>query len=301
MGRSEVALEVEIQRLSIPVSKPHHSKIRHMPKLAQIAGFKRRAALLLLGWLVLSRPFVAFGAGCVATSEPHRVALLELYTSEGCNSCPPADRWLNGLRGRGFTTAQVVPLAFHVDYWDYIGWKDPYAHPQHSQRQQLIAARNRASVVYTPQFVLNGRDIRRPWFGDEFAHQLHQINGQAANIEIKLTQTRDAHDLYVSVRAQNSGEESVRAFVALYQNGLSSDIRAGENVGKKLYHEHVVRALKGPILIADGQRLDKNFYFDLHGYADPSQLGIVVFAEDAASGATLQALSVPVCPGAQRP
>ena len=84
-------------------------------------------------------PFsVAAAPACRAVSGPQATAVLELYTSEGCNSCPPADKWVSSLPGSGFTADKVIPLAFHVDYWDYIGWKDVYASPIFTERQRWL-------------------------------------------------------------------------------------------------------------------------------------------------------------------
>ena len=107
----------------------------------------RFALAILLSIHALS----AAAASCKAQSGDRTVALVELYTSEGCSSCPPADRWLSGLSGRGFTPDRVVPLSLHVDYWDYIGWKDPYAKREFSQRQRKLSQLQRMALVYTPQ------------------------------------------------------------------------------------------------------------------------------------------------------
>lgn len=253
---------------------------------------------LMMTLAVLS-PALSGAAVCVASSEPHRVAVLELYTSEGCNSCPPADRWMNGLRGRGFTGRQVVPLAFHVDYWDYIGWKDRYARSEYAKRQRLIANRSSASLIYTPQFVLAGRDFRRPWLGDNLTRRLGEINAQTSDFQIKLTQVDNAGNLALSVDGHNGSAQSAYLYVVLYQNGLSSEVRAGENAGKKLYHEFVVRELEGPLLIPQGKSLTKTLHFEISKYADPTSLGVALFAEEPVSGATLQAMATPVC--ADRP
>ena len=115
--------------------------------------------------LVATVSTTAFSASSVVTcakqSPAHSVALVELYTSEGCSSCPPADQWLSGLANEGFTSDKVVPLAFHVDYWDYIGWKDPYASPKFTDRQRQVVEAGRAMFAYTPQVLFNGID-----FGD---------------------------------------------------------------------------------------------------------------------------------------
>src|SRR5690348_12165742 len=95
-----------------------------------------------------------------------RVSLLELYTSEGCDTCPPAEEWLSKLERDPRLWKQLVPLAFHVDYWDYLGWKDPFDSHAYTARQQAIAAGADSlagRVIYTPQFVVDGKDWRG-WF-----------------------------------------------------------------------------------------------------------------------------------------
>src|SRR5210317_1284191 len=90
------------------------------------------------------------------SSGDRRVTLLELYTSQGCSSCPPAESWLNRFTDDDRLWKQVVPVAFHVDYWDYLGWRDPYALPQYSDRQRRYRSKGKVSAVYTPGFVVNG-------------------------------------------------------------------------------------------------------------------------------------------------
>ena len=103
---------------------------------------------LLFVVLVLSLA-TAQAMQCTAKSTDRTVALVELYTSEGCDSCPPADRWLSSLGPKGYAPDRVVPIALHVDYWDYIGWKDPYARQAHAARQRKMAKLARA-VRWSP-------------------------------------------------------------------------------------------------------------------------------------------------------
>ena len=116
-----------------------------------------RFAFLIVGAL-MGAP--ALAAQCTAQSGERTVALVELYTSEGCDSCPPADRWLSGLGAQGYVPGRVVPLSLHVDYWDYIGWKDPYAKREFSSRQRKLTQLQKLAFVYTPQVMLQGRDFR---------------------------------------------------------------------------------------------------------------------------------------------
>src|SRR5947207_690518 len=100
------------------------------------------------------------GENLVFQSSENRVALLELFTSEGCSSCPPAETWLSGLRSSAGLWKEFVPVAFHVDYWDYLGWRDPWASAGFSDRQRAYAALWHSDSTYTPGFVLNGKEWR---------------------------------------------------------------------------------------------------------------------------------------------
>ena len=104
---------------------------------------------------------------CTLQSTAHRVTVLELYTSEGCSSCPPADRWLSGLPQRGVGPNAAVLLAFHVDYWNRLGWPDRFSQARFSQRQNDVAERNRSRQVYTPQLLLDGRNLRAGTLPDD--------------------------------------------------------------------------------------------------------------------------------------
>src|SRR5689334_18662425 len=142
--------------------------------------------LLILSALATAGAAHAAAPACSAYTGPHTTALVELYTSEGCDSCPPADHWLSSLFSQGFRPDQVVPLALHVDYWDYIGWKDPFGRAEFSVRQRKLAAMRRPVVVYTPQVVLQGQDFRR-WASGDFAERVARINASAARARIALT------------------------------------------------------------------------------------------------------------------
>src|SRR2546430_7859759 len=111
---------------------------------------------------VLSIVSLAAHAGCEAKSPDHLVALIELYTSEGCDSCPPADKWLSRLAGTDKerpAATRAVPIAFHVDYWDRLGWKDRFASAKYTDRQYEQMRRQRSTFVFTPQVMLQGRDF----------------------------------------------------------------------------------------------------------------------------------------------
>jgi len=226
---------------------------------------------------------------CRASSGAKRAALLELYTSEGCNSCPPAERWLSGLRER--TTRDVVPLAFHVDYWDKGGWVDRFSQPAWTQRQSWIAAMHRSPTVYTPQFVLDGRDWRA-WRGD-----LPEPRDEHARAKLKLKLKPLANG-----RLEVSGEARMRQHpdgaqvsLALYENNLTSRVAAGENAGSLLRHDFVVRRLAGPFPLPESGVLRLRESFSLAPDWVPANLGVAAFIQNAGSGEVYQALRLHMC------
>ncbi|MBA2623868.1 MAG: DUF1223 domain-containing protein [Chthoniobacterales bacterium] len=166
-------------------------------------------------------------------SGPTRTHLLELYTSEGCSSCPPAEAWLSRLKDEPRLWREFVPIAFHVDYWDRLGWRDPFASKQWTARQYEYSARWKSSSVYTPGFVLNGREWRNsgvPAASTERSGVLKLALTEGDTVEAKF--------------APESGE--MRTFdlhVARLGADLRIHVKAGENGGRKLLHDFVVLSL----------------------------------------------------------
>jgi hypothetical protein len=237
---------------------------------------------------------------CSAYTGPHTTALVELYTSEGCDSCPPADRWLSSLFSRGFRPDQVVPLSLHVDYWDYIGWKDPYAQGEFSLRQRKLAAMRRPMIVYTPQVVLQGRDFRG-WASDDFTDEVSRINSRAARARIVLTiravEPKAIRADLSAILFDAQERKSAAVYLAAYENRLASNVRAGENRGKHLQHDFVVREWIGPLAFGDGLKLEDSRALPLRPGGDPKNLGVAAFVQNRSTSEVLQALMLPACPG----
>ena len=160
-----------------------------------------------------------------------RVPLIELYTSEGCSSCPPADRWLSKLRDDPELWTGFTPVGFHVDYWDYLGWRDRFASPEYSNRQRRLA--DGFSVVYTPGMFRDGREWRAWRVGQDAAVKRAPEIGT-----LTATVNNQRIDVSFDPVAENSG--MLFAHVAVLGMGLETEVRAGENRGKKLRHDFVV-------------------------------------------------------------
>jgi hypothetical protein len=260
-----------------------------------------RAALSIVAALAgLAAALPVRAAPCTAQSSPQRAALVELYTSEGCSSCPPAERWLSTLSPGRHAGAEIVPLALHVGYWDYIGWKDPYARPEFAGRQRRIAALQHATFVYTPQVVLQGRDFRG-WGSGAFSRAVAQINAQpaAAAISLALGPLREGGlEVEAGARVLERGHaEGAGLYLAAYQSRLVSRVRAGENEGRTLRHDFVVRSWTGPIAFGPDGRLRATRRLALPPGAGADNWGVAAFVQDRASGEVLQALQLPACPG----
>jgi hypothetical protein len=238
-------------------------------------------------------------AQCLATSAERRVPLLELYTSEGCDSCPPTDRWLSSLPGKGLTTRQVVALAFHVDYWNYLGWSDPFSKREYSERQRSASIRNKARLVYTPQLLLDGRDYRRAIFLDDITGRVDTIGREKPAAVIRLEQVAEGNtallvrgEVVVPDAAQRA---DARTYVALYENRLSTQVTGGENGGKRLEHDFVVRELSPLRSAGPDRNLEFQHRFSLDERWKRGDLHIAAFVQNERSGKTLQALAAPIC------
>jgi len=244
--------------------------------------------------LILSGLQPAHSAECSAKSGASTVPLLELYTSEGCSSCPPADKWLSGLK---HDPSKFTPLAFHVDYWDYIGWKDKFSKAEYSDRQRKIAAFGGAGFVYTPQFVMNGHDFKG-WDNSRLREKVESSQKLAsrANLTLNAVQENGKIILNTSAQTTNPNEaKNVEVFVAIYENKLVSKVNAGENSGRELKHDYVVREFFGAYQINNQNEFNKNFNLDA-AWAK-RDAGAAVFVQNSHTGEIIQSLALPFCKG----
>ncbi|HEX2854615.1 MAG TPA: DUF1223 domain-containing protein [Opitutaceae bacterium] len=212
-------------------------------------------------FLFLGIALLASGAG-VSAAEPQRFAsgenrtpLIELYTSEGCSSCPPAERWLGELRDSPGLWRDFVPVAFHVNYWDRLGWPDRFASREGTQREHAYAAAWGGNSVYTPCFVRDGAEWRT------------QTRSLSASTEktgvLEATVAGDGIcrvKFSPTARPLSGGQSKFDLYVALLGGSLTSRVTAGENRGETLRHEFVVLA------------------FEKHPLPDPAQGGAAEFA-----------------------
>jgi hypothetical protein len=230
------------------------------------------------------------------TSGPGTAALVELYTSEGCSSCPPADQWLSAFAAR--RDPRVVPIAFHVQYWDSLGWKDRFGDPRYTGRQEAEGRVSGARFVYTPQVVVSGRDFPGWHSGAGFEQAVEAIHHRHARATLEIA-AHPAADGTISGTVTSTlvagfPPTHLALVVAAVQGGLASRVTAGENRGEHLAHDFVTRDMT--IASVGAGRTAHDFAFKARPDWDPARVSVTAFLQDTATGEVVQALAAPPCP-----
>lgn len=246
---------------------------------------------MLLACCAAAEPASGADAVCHAASGGRTLPLIELYTSEGCSSCPPADRWIAGSFAPGPDTTASV-LAFHVDYWDRLGWADRFARSSWSKRQEAIARSARSATVYTPQVLLQGADL--DWRDAAAKREIATASDAAprAWIRLEARPAPGAVKVVATAGVSSSADRAgARLLLAYVDGGHRTDVPRGENAGVTLAHEHVVRALQTSGAPDAAGRLSAEATFDI-----PADAGthpqLVAFVERDAARAVLQSAAL---------
>ena len=221
------------------------------------------------------------GAGFVAAAE-NKLTVVELYTSQGCSSCPPAD----ALLGQLAMVNGILALSFHVDYWDYIGWKDPFGSPANSNRQRQYSRAFKKSFVYTPQMVVHG--MAEMTGSDErkvFAGIRQVANRTDIPIKLKLT---DAGGLEILVGATNRPSEA-SVWIVYYDPVHTTKVRRGENRGKTVSNFNVVRQL---LKIGEWRGKRLTLEVSSRALAPHKDQGCAVFLQNVHKGPILGATAI---------
>ncbi len=232
------------------------------------------------------------GTACTVKSGVATAALVELYTSEGCSSCPPADLQLRQLHQVLDAGAVVVPLALHVSYWDRIGWKDIFAQTRFDARQSALLSFRKNRVAYTPQFFVNGEELRG-WRND-LPTTVRQINAKVAPLSITLTSSPIA-TASVTLEANAVAPDPHLAgalYLAVSESALVSQVTRGENSGVTLRHDNTARLWFGPIPLEKG-RAQLRQQITLPDGWNRQNLQAVAFVQE--QGDVLQAVSTAQC------
>ena len=210
-------------------------------------------------------------------AEP--VAVVELFTSEGCSSCPPADRVLTELVEEAAAgDAPVYALSFHVDYWNYLGWADPFSDAAYSQRQRQYAKTLRSSV-YTPQLIVNGHTELVGSRGREVRDHVQRALRQKADVRIEARMTRQDGSARIdyTLHGDHSDQE---IHIALVEREVTVDVRRGENRGRTLHHDNVVRAFLSQPATPTGTAT-----LSLPPDVDTARLAVIIYSQRSGPGA----------------
>jgi|SRR6185295_11023278 len=215
--------------------------------------------------------------------------VLELFTSQGCSSCPPADRLLTRLARDPALAGRVIPLSFHVDYWDYIGWQDPFASPRWSERQRDYARTFRSNRIYTPQLVVDGRT---ECVGSQEAMVRKQVTAAlaappAARVTLETAADGDRLRVQAGAEMQAAAGESLDLWVAVWETGLETRVGAGENASATLHDDYVVRRLEKALTLPGkaGARDSREIVLGLDKRWKRENLGVAAFLQDPATRA----------------
>jgi len=225
--------------------------------------------------------------------------LVELFTSEGCSSCPPADALLAKLNhDQPIQNAEIIILEEHVDYWDDLGWHDRFSSHQYTERQSQYSARLGVDGVYTPQMIVDGTD---QFVGNDSFHAQRFITNAAQKTKLNLSVSHpvvDAHKISSSVSLPGSSPSQPYAdlYAALVDPSDTTDVRNGENGGRRLQHAGVVRSLQRIGTLKDLNAGALNFSLNAPTDAKLADMRVVVFAQQSNQGHVLGVVATDVKP-----
>lgn len=223
-------------------------------------------------------------ANVLLESGSNQVSLIELYSSEGCSSCPPADRWVAGLKNHEKLWKAFVPLNFHVDYWNQLGWVDRFSNEQFTKRQRRYASQWGSARVYTPGFVKDGKEWR--------SRNLRDLGeGSPGNLRVKKLEGKKVKVLFSPT---NKTSENLLVNIALLGNGLSTQVKYGENAGETLKHEFVVLDWKKTKLEKKKSHFEKVLTIPESKTKKASSYSLAVWVNQSGNQTPIQAVGGPL-------
>lgn len=244
-------------------------------------------------WLIL--PCTVLADQWHAVSEKKHTAVLELFTSEGCGSCPPAERWLYAQQQQ-HTALDYIVLGFHIDYLnDQKGWVDTFAKPEFTERQKQLARLNHFQTIYTPEFVLSGESL--PNWRENFHEAVSFLNEFDAQANIRLSAALVDEALMIDSHSQVSGaanREHSKLYIAVLEDGVNSDVRGGDNAGQTFNHKNLVRQWLGPFELDPAGETFIEHQIELSSDWQRPNLKLVALIQNLADGYVLQAVELPL-------
>lgn len=248
---------------------------------------KWKRSILLLG----SVTGLSLGAAALADTQKTDPVLIEIFTSQGCSSCPPADHLLGTWGMELFEKGQALPLAFHVDYWDRLGWKDPFSSPDFTLRQRRYGSALNNNRIYTPQMVVSGKvgfvGSDRIRAGQEFRKATRGTTAQVG-LDLSLGPRGKKTTAAITVHPR-AGSRCFQVWLAVFENGLKTRVLRGENLGKSLGENFVVRSLVKAADSRGSEPLEVRSDLEWDPEWKRESSGVAVFVQDTA---TLEILGV---------
>jgi hypothetical protein len=260
-----------------------------------MAEFRRELSVLNVAALLAAGVMLAAVAGDAYAAGPpdqqKTAILMELFTSEGCSSCPPVDNWVAQVdAAQPLPNAQIIVLSEHVDYWDHDGWKDPFSSATITDRQKAYVQNLGLSDVYTPQIIVDGDAEVKPANAQATSQTLQKAAG-TATAAVKLDGvTLSANEISGHLTADGSGQKkNADVFVAVALDKTLTDVQAGENNGRKLTNIAVVKQMVRVGKLEKGKSFDQPFKVKLWQDADPANLRVIAFVQESGPGRVLGA------------
>jgi hypothetical protein len=246
---------------------------------------------------------LALGTGCresradeVAQAKPmgENLVVLELFTSQGCSSCPSADDVLMDMGKDPAYQGKILPLSFHVDYWNYLGWKDPFSSPLWSQRQQAYGKAFQSNRIYTPQLVIAGREHVVGSRRGKVLSATQAASQRQATGDASAQVTWDEGALKVDVSASlRPGASDAEVWVVVFERGLGNKVTRGENTGRTLHHHNVVRKMRKAFALKAGASDKKTVTLQAEPGWKQDKVGVAVLVQDPSNMAILAAAQAP--------
>jgi hypothetical protein len=258
-----------------------------MSELTRFSNGNIMRKLILISCLLALPSYAAEKLSVV--SSPQQTAVVELYTSEGCSSCPAADQWLEALIEVPKEELDVLALAFHVDYWDYLGWQDRFGSPKHTSRQRQLGTNNHQGSIYTPEFFVDGTEARGT---RKIIEKIRNSNSKLVPLQLTLSVSKidQALQLELKTAIEDTSTRILHLQFLVYESQLASDVKRGENSGEYLRHQQVVRYLSPTLQLQDSSqheiRIDPSWRLE--------NVGVAAMITSGGNKAYLQAVHTPI-------
>jgi len=256
----------------------------------------KRFLMLLLGPLCLLSGSALHAQSWQASSADSVVAVLELFTSEGCGLCPAADKYVNSLADKGIDDNNLIVLGFHIDYLNSRkGWIDQFAKAEFTARQEQLAHLNRYQQIFTPEFVVSGETVHS--WREQLLDVIGFLNNYQSDVAIALQVDQNADQLTVETTVNVSGEDNRQhsvLYLAVTEDNVFSEVRGGDNAGRDFTHQNLVRGWYGPFSLDAAGESHLNETIELATEWQLEQLKVVAVVQNLSDGYVLQGLALPL-------